>query len=267
MADTINIVVNEIVEDVAISVTESTESIVINVSEVSGPAGKSAEIRANATHIQGRKDGEEWENIIDLSELAGEDGITPQKGVDYFDGAAFTYDDFTPQQLESLKGADGKDIQIQVTATHIQTRTVGGEWSNLIELSELKGDDGVTPQKGVDYFDGEDGTTPQKNVDYFDGDDGTEVELQKTATHVQWRYVGGSWADLIALTELKGEDGSDATVTKSAVESELTGEISTHSHDMSSKLNASAFVGLAKITVGATPPSNPGVGDLYIDTN
>jgi hypothetical protein len=246
MADTINIVVNEIVEDVAINVTESTESVTINVSEVSGPAGKSAEIRATATHIQGRKEGEEWENIIALSELAGEDGvtpqkgvdyfdgedgITPQKGVDYFDGAAFTYDDFTPQQLESLKGADGKDIQIQVTGTHIQTRPVGGEWSNLIELSELKGENGVTPQKGVDYFDGEDGTTPQKNVDYFDGEDGTEIELQKTATHVQWRYVGGSWADLIALTELKGEDGSDATVTKEAVESVLTGTISSHSHE------------------------------------
>lgn len=37
----------------------------------------------------------------------GDDGYTPQKGVDYFDGkdgADFTYDMFTPEQLENLKG-------------------------------------------------------------------------------------------------------------------------------------------------------------------
>lgn len=39
---------------------------------------------------------------------------------------------------------------------------------------ELKGKDGYTPIKGVDYFDGEDGYTPQKNVDYFDGKDGKD---------------------------------------------------------------------------------------------
>lgn len=51
----------------------------------------------------------------------GKDGHTPVKGVDYFDGEKgdkgdpFTYEDFTPEQLASLKGdkgdkgADGKD--------------------------------------------------------------------------------------------------------------------------------------------------------------
>lgn len=37
----------------------------------------------------------------------GKDGYTPQKGIDYFDGkdgADFTYDMFTPEQLEKLKG-------------------------------------------------------------------------------------------------------------------------------------------------------------------
>lgn len=50
-------------------------------------------------------------NIIDIPALQGNDGYTPQKGIDYFDGEKgdpFTYDDFTPEQLEALKGADGK---------------------------------------------------------------------------------------------------------------------------------------------------------------
>ena len=68
-------------------------------------------------------------------------------------------------------------------------------------LLSLRGDDG-TP--GAD---GDDGYTPIKGVDYFDGDKGDK----------------GDKGD-------QGEPGSDATVTKSAVESVLTGEISSHTH-------------------------------------
>ena len=106
----------------------------------------------------------------------GQDGYTPIKGIDYFDGINGTND------------VDGKD-----------------------------GKDRYTPIKGVDYFDGEDGIdghTPVKGVDYFDGingvdgDDGREVELQKSATHIQWRYVGDvTWLNLVALTDIKGDQG------------------------------------------------------------
>jgi hypothetical protein len=38
---------------------------------------------------------------------------------------------------------------------------------------------------------------------------GREVELQKSATHIQWRYVGeASWTNLVALNELTGNDGA-----------------------------------------------------------
>lgn len=38
--------------------------------------------------------------------------------------------------------------------------------------------------------------------------DGREVELQASATHIQWRYVGdAAWIDLIALSELEGPAG------------------------------------------------------------
>lgn len=42
----------------------------------------------------------------------------------------------------------------------------------LGSVGNVKGKDGYTPQKGVDYFDGVDGYTPQKGIDYFDGKDG-----------------------------------------------------------------------------------------------
>ena len=37
------------------------------------------------------------------------------------------------------------------------------------------------------------------------GQPGREVELRATATHIQWRYTGGAWANLIALSDLAGE--------------------------------------------------------------
>ena len=70
---------------------------------------------------------------------------------------------------------------VVVTGSSIDGQMTGGP----------KGDAGYTPVKGVDYF------------------DGTEVELQNNGTYIQWRYVGGSWSDLVALSSLKGADGVD----------------------------------------------------------
>ena len=79
---------------------------------------------------------------------------------------------------------------VVVTGSSIDGQMTGGP----------KGDAGYTPVKGVDYFDGTDGT---------DGTDGKEVELQNNGTYIQWRYVGGSWSDLVALSSLKGADGTN----------------------------------------------------------
>lgn len=120
--------------------------------------------------------GSTWNNVGEIRGPQGETGLTGDPG------------------------ADGQEIELQKTATHIQWRYVGGTWADLVLLTEITGSDGV------------DGYTPVKDVDYFDGADGTdgqEVELQTTATHVQWRYVGGTWTNLIALSEISGTDGTD----------------------------------------------------------
>ncbi len=120
-------------------------------------------------------------------------------------------------------GADGREVQLQVSATHIQWRYEGeATWTNLIALEALAGANGAPGTPGAD---GDPGT------------DGREVELQTSATHVQWRYVGeGAWTNLVALSTITGPpgadgaagapgadgadgaDGSDATVTHEAVE-------------------------------------------------
>lgn len=93
-------------------------------------------------------------------------------------------------------GSDGREVEFQKTATHIQWRYVGGSWTDLVALVDIKGDQGVQGNPGSDGTNGTDGT------------DGVAVELQKTATHVQWRYVGGSWTNLIALSEITGPQGN-----------------------------------------------------------
>ncbi len=79
--------------------------------------------RVEDGYIQVTEDGTNWKNLIDVDDLKGEPG---QNGV----------------------GIDGKQVQFQVTATHIQWRYVGesdSSWKDLIELEDLKGapgDDG-----------------------------------------------------------------------------------------------------------------------------
>lgn len=60
--------------------------------------------------------------------------------------------------------------------------------------------------------------------DFADGEDGREIELQASATHIQWRLAGsGSWTNLVALSAITGPagadgaDGSDATVNAANV--------------------------------------------------
>jgi hypothetical protein len=123
----------------------------------------------------------------------GNPGHTPVKGVDY---------------------VDGENIELQVSSGYIQWRVIGDiEWINLIAILSLKGDKGdpgdhgdkgdpgYNPLKGRDYFDGTNGTNG------LNGADGREIELNKSLTHIQWRYIGYNWQDLVLLSSLKGDTG------------------------------------------------------------
>lgn len=50
-----------------------------------------------------------------------------------------------------------------------------------------------------------------------EGPPGPSIQLQTTATHIQWRVVGTStWTNLVALSSLKGADGKEVSLQKSA---------------------------------------------------
>ena len=98
------------------------------------------------------------------------------------------------QGEQGLPGEDGREVEFQLSSTHIQYRYVGSAaWMDLIPLSSLTG-----PQGPI-------GLTGQ------DGEDGDEVLLQLTDTHLQWKYVGAAeWTNLLTLSSLIGETGKSA---------------------------------------------------------
>ena len=89
----------------------------------------------------------------------GKDGYTPQKGIDYFDGA---------QGPKGEPGEAGKSAyQIWLDAGN-----TGSETAILASLKGIKGDTGAQGEKGEN---GADGHTPVKGVDYYTEADKTEM--------------------------------------------------------------------------------------------
>ncbi|MNS19408.1 hypothetical protein D3C72_511270 [compost metagenome] len=77
-------------------------------------------------------------------------------------------------------------------------------WRNM---GPFRGAQGVKGDTGAPGQDGEDGAPGANGAD---GADGQEVQLQTTATHIQWRLgPAGAWADLTPLSALSGADGAD----------------------------------------------------------
>ena len=85
-----------------------------------------------------------WDKLLaQITQLKGDDGYTPKKGIDYF----------TAAEIDSII----KHIRSQVPDGY--TPVKGKDYRDGI--------DGYTPVKGKDYRDGVDGFTPVRGVDYY----------------------------------------------------------------------------------------------------
>ena len=155
----------------------------------------------------------------------------------------------TLSSASGTPGADGRNIELQTTSTHIQWRYVGdANWTNLVALTTITGPQGpigntgptgpqgatgLTGATGPQGPAGNDGaagpqgpagtTGPQGPIGNTGatgpqgatgntGANGRNIELQTNTTHLQWRYVGdASWTNLIALTLITGPQGPAGT--------------------------------------------------------
>ena len=222
--------------------TTNNRSVQALMSLLKGLDGKPVEIQKSETHLQWRVQGEStWINLVTLDELKvkGDTGanIELQKTATHVQWRVVggTWNNLVTLDELKVKGDTGANIELQKTATYIQWRVVGGTWANLIALSELKGDTGKTPAIGSitaqSVASGQNPTfalTNSGNVDaqgnpIYTGEikipagaEGKNLELQKTSTHLQWRVEGGSWANLIPLSDLKGDTGDNIELQKTA---------------------------------------------------
>lgn len=139
-------------------------------------------------------------------------------------------------QSGNTAGSDGREVELNNTGVMVQWRYRGfRQWNDLIAISDLKGKDGPKGPPGKDGEKGEKGDTGSAGVaglkgdtgprglpgergmpgvdgsdgkDGKDGVDGREIELKKSATHIQWRRVGDAvWIDLVPLSDLRGPKG------------------------------------------------------------
>ena len=183
-----------------------------------GKNGKNIEVRRTTEYIQWRYEGEDWQNLVAVSDIEGPAG---QNGKD---------------------GANGKTPEFQVNENILQWRYEGdGVWLNLYDLTALKGldgkdgKDGADGKNGINGSDGKNGKTPfigengnwwigetdtgikaegtdgKDGINGIDGTDGKEIEIQKTDLYIQWRYKGGEWQNLVALADILGPSGQNGT--------------------------------------------------------
>lgn len=142
--------------------------------------------------IYGPKADGEWGSVIfNIAEgqqgPAGPAGGVGPAGAAGVDGRTLLSGTSAPG---SGTGADG-DFFINTAASIIYGPKAAGVWPAGVSLIGPAGATGATGSAGSS------------------GDDGREVELQTSATHVQWRYVGdATWTNLVALWSITGPAGS-----------------------------------------------------------
>ena len=99
------------------------------------------------------------------------------------------------------------------------------DWHDLVALTELRGaagengkngTDGKDGINGVDGKDGADGKNGKDGIDGANGKDGINgtdginaksIEVQRAETHIQWRYEGDEWQNLVAIADITGPTG------------------------------------------------------------
>jgi hypothetical protein len=138
------------------------------------------------------------------SRLTGTDGVTPTKGVDFFDGdgGAFTsyiFQNSTLQPSDPINGSfDGESETVPTSWTDNPSSPAQGEYTWVCSTRYV--DNGTSSWNKLNgwsspaKFSGEDGITPLKGVDFFDGDNGVFISfIYKLSALQPILPVGGSF--------------------------------------------------------------------------
>ena len=134
------------------------------------------EMRNNGTAIQWKySDETDWRDLVLLTELTGAAGENGKDGANGTNGK------------DGINGTDGK---------------------NGINGTDGKnGIDGKNGKDGKDGANGKDGADGKDGINGTDGINGKSIEVQRAETHIQWRYEGDEWQNLVAIADITGPTG------------------------------------------------------------
>jgi hypothetical protein len=236
-----------------------------------GATGKNIELQASATHLQWRNVGDTaWNNLVALTAITGPQGSVGATGA---------------------AGSNGSSVELQTTSTHIQWRLVGGStWTNLVALTAITGAQGSTGATGSTGPAGPAntltigtittgaagssasaaiaGTAPNQTLSLTiprgdKGQDGADVEFQSSATHLQWRYVGGTtWTNLVALSAITGPQGTTGAAGANGSSVELQ---ATATHIQWRLIGGSTWTDLVALSAITGPQGTPGTNGTNVE--
>ncbi len=114
---------------------------------VRGPAGPGLEFIWDGTRLGVREAGQSAYQYVDLLGPEGKTGPEGKQGKQGERGEAFTYDDFTPEQLLALVGPEGKSLEFTWNGTSLGVRVQGQAEYQYVDLEGKEGKQGpVGPQ-------------------------------------------------------------------------------------------------------------------------
>ena|GEM_PF-3240105 len=177
-----------------------------STTETTTPVQADISMRVSNGYIQWRVGDGQWNNLIAIDQLQGQDG----KGIRSIDvnddnELVITYDDNSTKNLGVIKGPKGDKGDQGDPGIGIKAIEIDDDGNLVITLDN---DTVITLGKVV----GRDGQ---------DGIDGREVEFRLNDGYLQWRYVGepdDAWDNLFSLDDIRGEDGEDGLNGLSAYE-------------------------------------------------
>ena len=159
------------------------------------------EVRNNGTAVQWKyRDETDWRDLVALTELTGaagengRDGANGENGTDGKNGINGT---------DGQNGIDGKD------GTDGKNGIDGKDGTDGVNGKD--GKNGINGTNGKDGMNGVDGTDGQNGIDGKDGMNAKNIEVQRAETHIQWRYEGGEWQNLVAIADIEGPAGQNGT--------------------------------------------------------
>ena len=81
------------------------------------------------------------------------------------------------------------------------------DWHDLVALAELRGASGEAGKDGENGVDGINGINGKDGTNGKDGINAKNIEVQRAETHIQWRYEGDEWQNLVAIADITGPAG------------------------------------------------------------